>query len=681
MRKSLGILRIDPYLKPFKADLELRLTNYEDTKKKLLGNRRSLTYFANGHLYFGFHKKKSGWYYREWAPNATEIALIGDFNGWDRTSHKLKQLQNGVWEIFIPGAGTIAHGSKIKIEITADGKKFDRIPLYCKRVIQDPASKSFDGQFWNPAEPFAWSDSGFSADNSKPLLIYECHIGMSGLKEDVSSFSDFTELMLPRIKKLGYNAIQLMAIAEHPYYGSFGYQVSNLFAVSSRFGTPEDLKRLINTAHSMGITVLMDLVHSHAAKNADEGLALFDGTDYQFFHSGAAGNHPAWGTKLYNYGKPEVIHFLLSNIKFWLDEYHFDGFRFDGVTSMLYHDHGLGESFDNYAKYFSMNTDTEAVTYLQLAAELAKKVRPDCVLIAEDMSGMPGMCLPIDKGGMGFDYRLAMGMPDFWIRTLRESRDENWDIGKLWYELNQRRPSEKVIGYCESHDQALVGDKTIMFWLADKEMYWHMDKNSQSGAIDRAIALHKMIRLITCTCAGDGYLNFMGNEFGHPEWIDFPREGNNWSYFYARRRWDLADDENLRYKYLQNFDEAMINFVRDSKILAQKSNLLYHGEKTKVLVYEKGGYIFAFNFHPNENCVVNIKLGNYSCPSLVLHSGDSNFGGYINTAENSSSKDIEPLGDGSLKISLNSRTAVVYNLAAVPPRQRYPALLLGAVYR
>lgn len=553
MRIENRMVDIDLYLYPYTVDIETRIENLKQMKARLLIKESSLSSFANGHLYFGFHRQGGGWCFREWAPGAQAVALIGDFNGWNRESHRLKQLENGVWEIFVSTPQTMPHGSKVKIELITNGKKFDRIPTYCKRAIQDPITKAFDGQIWCPEQAFQWSDENFQTAPNKQLFIYECHIGMSGLKEGISTFAEFTDCILPRVQHLGYNAIQLMAIAEHPYYGSYGYQVSNFFAVSSRFGTPEELKRLIDTAHRMGIAVFLDLVHSHASKNVLEGLGAFDGTDYQFFHCGNRGNHPAWGTKLFDYKKPEVVHFLLSNIKYWLNEYHFDGFRFDGVTSMLYQDHGLGEPFDSYQKYFSLNTDSDAITYLQLAAELAKEVKPNCVLIAEDMSGMPGMCLPVSIGGLGFDYRLGMGMPDFWIRILQK-RDEEWDLGTLWHELTQRRPQEKVIGYSESHDQALVGDKTIMFRLADKEMYWHMNILSQNDVIDRAMALHKMIRLITCTCAGEGYLNFMGNEFGHPEWIDFPREGNGWSYAHARRRWDLADDPNLRYQFLQNFD-------------------------------------------------------------------------------------------------------------------------------
>lgn len=651
---------IDPFLQTYKTDIELRIQNYQNTKKRLITNESSLSSFANGYLYFGFHRKENGWFYREWAPNAQAISLIGDFNNWNRTSHRLIQIAKGIWEIFLPGVNTLPHCSKIKIEITANGQKFDRIPTYCKRAIQNPETNDFDGQLWNPPATFTWTDHNFHIQDNKTLFIYESHIGMSGLKEGISTFSEYADFVLPRVKKLGYNVIQLMAIAEHPYYASYGYQVSNFYAVSSRFGTPEELKALIDKAHSMKIAVLLDLVHSHAVKNVLDGLGAFDGTEYQFFHSGNRGNHPAWGTKLFNYGKPEVIHFLLSNIKFWLEEYHFDGFRFDGVTSMLYQNHGLGVAFDNYQKYFSLNTDTEAITYLQLATELAKEVKPDCILIAEDMSGMPGMCLPVAVGGIGFDYRLGMGTPDFWVRTLQRVSELDWDLGALWYELTQRRPQEKVIGYCESHDQALVGDKTIMFRLADKEMYWNMSNTAQSIIIDRAMALHKMIRLITCTCAGDGYLNFMGNEFGHPEWIDFPREGNGWSYALARRRWDLADDKNLRYHFLQNFDTAMIDFTKNSHLLSFNTKLLLHDEKSKILVYQKGNYIFTFNFHPHENYTAELFLEIPTELRLILHSEWEEFGGRHNRKNGI----INSLTNSQTQISMciEYRSAAIYEL-------------------
>lgn len=652
-KKSYKILEIDPYLEPFAGDIELRMQNYRDTKARVLGKGRKLSSFANGHLYFGFHNTKEGWVYREWAPNAQAIYLFGDFNEWNRQSHPLSSLGDGIWEIHVQGQGGLPHQSRVRIEIHANGGSFARIPLYCRRILQE-GDKSFNGQIWAPPDSFLWTDKGFKPE--RDLFIYESHVGMSSWEGKVSSYNEFTDTVLPRIKRLGYNTVQLMAVMEHPYYGSFGYQVSNFFAVSSRFGTPEELCRLINTAHGMGISVLLDIVHSHAARNEVEGIGAFDGTMHQFFHDGGKGEHPAWGTRLFNYGKTEVIHFLLSNIKFWLQEYHFDGFRFDGITSMLYHDHGLGGVFDNYSKYFSMNTDVEAVTYLQLAAELSKEVNPDCVLIAEDMSGMPGMCIPIEAGGIGFDYRLGMGMPDFWINTLRTKRDEDWNMSTLWHELSQRRPQEKVIGYCESHDQALVGDKTIIFWLADANMYWHMQDGDESVSIDRALSLHKMIRFITCLCAGEGYLNFMGNEFGHPEWIDFPREGNGWSYHYARRQWHLAEDTSLRYRYLDAFDKRMVRLVKESHLLSSRARLLQHHEDNKVLAFSKKDYVFVFNFSPQWDFTTDLFPEQGGKYRLVMNSNWREFGGYVDPCD----EVVSTEEGGRLRIHLHKRCAVVY---------------------
>jgi 1,4-alpha-glucan branching enzyme len=658
------ILKIDPWIKKYENDINLRMENYFTTRKNLLGKMRKLKSFANAHLFYGFHLTRNGWYYREWAPEADEVNLIGDFNNWDPKAHPLEKKEGRYWEIYIPGVKTLNHKSRVKVQIKAKGVTRDRIPLYINRTEQDPVTHTFSGVIWRPDKPFVWTDNEFKVNHKKPLLIYEAHVGMAQEKEAIGSFAEFTANILPRVKKSGYNAIQLMAVMDHPYYASFGYHVSNFFAVSSWFGTPDDLKELINTAHSMGITVLMDIVHSHAVKNVNEGINEFDGTDYQFFHAGDRGNHPAWDSKLFNYSKHEVIHFLLSNIKFWMEEYHFDGFRFDGVTSMIYHNHGLGVDFDNYEKYFSLNTDLDAITYLQLANELIREIRSDAVTIAEDMSGMPGMCLPINDGGIGFDYRLAMGVPDFWINTLSNYRDEDWDIWKLWHELTTRRPSEKTIGYAESHDQALVGDKTIIFRLADKEMYWHMSKTDESIIINRAINLHKLIRFITITLSGEGYLNFIGNEFGHPEWIDFPREGNNWSYKYARRQWSLANSKDLKYEYLYNFDIDMLEFVNKYKFLNAKDlENLWIDNGNKILAYKKGKLIFLFNFNPtNSFSDFSLPTGSTGDYKVIFNSDELKFGG-----EGRISQDTvyttKTLADRGNKIGITiytpSRTALV----------------------
>ncbi len=624
---SYKILKMDPYLENFEQDINLRMDNYKRKRKELLGEEKSLVDFANGYKYFGFHRTKGGWVYREWAPAAEEMYLTGDFNKWDAEGCPMKKLDNGVFEVELKGKNALKPGQKVQAVVVHNGQQLRRIPLYATRVVQDPVTYLWCAEIEETLEPYTWTDEKFITP--KTPFIYECHIGMAQDKYDIGTYTEFRENILPRIKKLGYNTIQIMAIMEHPYYGSFGYQVSNFFAASSRYGTSKELKALIDKAHEMGIAVLLDVVHSHAVKNTNEGLNEFDGTEYQFFHTGDKGNHSAWGTKLFNYGKNEVLHFLLSNLKYWMEVFHFDGFRFDGVTSMLYLDHGLGSAFSSYDMYFSMNTDTEAVTYLQLANELIHEYNPKAITVAEDMSGMPGMCIKIKDGGIGFDYRLSMGVPDLWIKTLKECSDENWDVFKLWYELIGRRPQEKNIGYCESHDQALVGDKTIMFRLCDAEMYTGMNKFGGNLVVDRGIALHKMIRLLTASLAGEGYLNFMGNEFGHPEWIDFPREGNGWSYHYCRRQWNLVDNKDLRYCELNAFDKAMIHLLKRENVLRKTAENRWMHQDDKVIIYNKGNVVFAFNFNPEKSFdgyfIPVPEEGTYQ---VILSSDDGAFGGY-----------------------------------------------------
>ena len=655
------LLKYDPYLEPYEKDITLRMELFKNKREELLKNsHNSLSDFANAHHYFGIHKTKNGWVYREWAPGAEKMYFTGDFNSWDIYALPMNLLENGVFEVYLEGKDTLKIGDKIQAIIIHNGETLRRIPSYATRVVQDKDTHLWCAEVDDALfEQFNWSDEKFKPCTTP--FIYECHIGMSGEEYGIASYNYFTENVLKRIKKNGYNTIQIMAIMEHPYYASFGYQVTNFFAPSSKFGTAHDLKNLINTAHKMGITVLLDVVHSHACRNTNEGLNCFDGTEHQYFHEGARGEHCAWGTKLFNYDKNEVLHFLLSNLKYWMEVFHFDGFRFDGVTSMLYHDHGLGSAFTNYDMYFSMNTDTEAVTYLQLANELIHEINPKAITVAEDMSGMPGMCIKIEEGGIGFNYRLSMGVPDLFIKLIKEYSDESWDMYKLWYELNSRRPKEKNIGYCESHDQALVGDKTIIFRLCDAEMYGNMSKNSQSLIIDRGIALHKMIRLITASLGGEGYLNFMGNEFGHPEWIDFPREGNGWSYHYCRRQWSLADNKDLKYSFLLEFDHKMIKFLKKERILTKKAVDKWIHNDDKVIIFTKGDLVFAFNFNPvNSYTDYFIPVDSAGEYSVVLSTDNENFGGFGRVDENYLYT-AKKFGDKRIgfNLYLPSRTAIV----------------------
>ena len=623
-------------MQPYAEVIQRRHDRYQVALQAITNYAGSIVEFASSHEYYGIQVDpiRKGWTYREWAPHAQALYLIGDFNGWNRTSHPLRKNLRGDWEIFLPQSQyqeVFVHGSKLKVRVIgANNSDLDRIPAYIRRVVQDEETKDFAGQLWFPEQAFSWTDQKFALKKSASMpLIYECHVGMAQEKEGVGTYLEFEKNILPRIQAAGYTAIQLMAVMEHPYYGSFGYHVSNFFAPSSRFGTPEELKSLINAAHRMGIAVIMDLVHSHAVKNINEGINDFDGTEDGYFHAGERGYHVGWDSKLFNYGKWEVQQFLLSSIRYWMEEFHFDGFRFDGATSMLYHHHGL-ITFDSADRYFDAGVDEEALTYFQLANTLIHAVNPDAISIAEEVSGMPGLSRQIDEGGIGFDFRLAMGIPDFWIRTLKHKTDEQWDLFELWHELTNRPAKEKSIAYAESHDQALVGDKSLAFWLMDKEMYFSMSVLEQNLVIDRGIALHKLIRLLTLTLGGEGYLNFIGNEFGHPEWVDFPREGNDWSYQYARRQWSLVDDPLLRYRQLAAWDKAMIQLVPQYPLLSSgPAQQLYLEPTKKVLAYSRGNLIFVFSLHPSDSyegfAIPVPSAGDYQ---VVLHSDAPEFGGF-----------------------------------------------------
>ncbi len=592
------LLRSDSYLAPFSDQIRHRLERIEETEQRLTQGKMSLAEFASGHEYFGLHFRRGEWVFREWAPNATAIYLIGDISKWrEQREFELEKINDsGVWEIHL-AADKLAHGDLFRLRIHWAGGEGDRIPAYARRVVQDPKTLIFNAQVWLPPQKYRWKID-FKRPKEAPL-IYEAHVGMAQEEEKIGSFREFTQGVLPRIVNAGYNTLQLMAIQEHPYYGSFGYQVSSFFAPSSRFGTPEDLKLLIDTAHGQGLTVFMDLIHSHSVSNEVEGLSRFDGTPFQYFHAGPRGKHMAWDSRCFDYYKPQVLHFLLSNCRYWLDEFHFDGFRFDGVTSMLYLDHGLKRVFTSYNDYFNSNVDEDALTYLALANRVIHNVQPDAVTIAEDVSGMPGLAVSQSEGGYGFNYRFAMGVPDYWIHLIKDFKDEDWPTGHLWFELTNRRPDEKTISYAESHDQALVGDQTLIFRLIGEDMYHHMGIDDDNLKVARGIALHKMIRLITLGTASNGYLNFMGNEFGHPDWIDFPREGNSWSFKYARRQWYLADDVHLKYHLLARFDRDMIALAKKQHLLeASIPQLLHEDSMKKVIIFKRADLIFVFNFNP-----------------------------------------------------------------------------------
>lgn len=661
-----GIVKNDNWLKHYAEAIRGRHDHALYKLGQLTNGSNKLSDFADGHLYFGLHRiPRKGWVLREWAPTATAIYLIGDFNGWQEDEqYAFTKLEGtGNWELKLP-ARALKHLDLYKLSIHWDGGQGERVPAWAQRVVQDEETKIFSAQVWNPAHPYEWKKPDFRPKRG-PLFIYECHIGMSQDAEKVGTYDEFRVNVLPRIIADGYNCIQIMAIAEHPYYGSFGYHVSSFFAASSRFGTPDELKRLIDEAHKAGITVIMDLVHSHAVKNEVEGLGNYAGDPDQFFYPGDRHEHSAWDSLCFDYGKDDVIHFLLSNCKYWLTEYKFDGFRFDGVTSMLYYSHGLGEAFCDYGDYFNGHQDDNAICYLTLANLLIHEVKPHAITIAEEVSGMPGLAAPFKDCGYGFDYRMAMNIPDYWIKTIKELRDEDWKPSSILWEVTNRRADERTISYCESHDQALVGDKTLIFRLIDADMYWHFRKGDENGTVHRGIALHKMIRLVTASTINGGYLNFMGNEFGHPEWIDFPREGNGWSYKYARRQWHLVDDKELCYHYLGDFDHDMVSLLRSlpdiRKFPVQE---IWHNDGDQVFAFSRGPLVFVFNFSPTRSYEGYGFMTPEGAYDVALNTDAKQYGG--NGLSDDSVRhftNYDPLlkrdGKGWLKLYLPARSAVV----------------------
>lgn len=654
----LKLVEEDKLLKPFAGIIEKRHQQVLAMEREFTYRTTRLSDSCNSYLYYGLHRTNEGWVFREWAPNATAIYLLGEFNDWRKhPDYVLTKVGDGNWEIKLP-LGALVHEMLYRLLVEWNGGSGERLPSHVRRVIQDEYTKIYSAQVWDPLNPYQMRHE--RPKRTDYPLIYEAHIGMSTEHRRVSTFTEFRLFVLPRIVDLGYNTIQLMAVQEHPYYGSFGYQVANFFAVSSRFGTPDELKALIDTAHSMGIRVIMDIVHSHAVNNEEEGLSRFDGSYDQYFYPGDRGYHPLWGSRCFDYGKHEVLNFLLSNCKYWLEEFRFDGYRFDGITSMLYWDHGINKDFTEYSLYYDGNQDESAITYLALANRVIHQVDPEAITIAEDMSGMPGVASPIEDGGMGFDYRMNMGTPDYWIKLLKEKRDEEWHVGDLFYELTNKREEEHTISYAESHDQALVGDKTIFFRLVDKAIYSSMGVFDKNVIIDRGMSLHKMIRLVTIGTAADGYLNFMGNEWGHPEWIDFPREGNGWSYDHARRLWSLVDDENLRFRFLNMFDKAMIQMVNDTGVFHWRPEPLVRDNERQVLIFTRGDYLFVFNFNPEKSFpdyVFDAPSGKYT---MVLNTDNKNFDGVgrIDEEVEHFTRYVSP-GRGQLSLYVPARTGFV----------------------
>ena len=305
----------------YNYQINSRLEHFKRQLDEIERNEGSIENFANSYQRYGLHlQPNNDIVYREYAPSAKGISLCGEFNGWNRDQYWAKRDEFGCWTLTIPnnnGQPAIHHNTKIKCNVVLpDNSRADRNPIWSRYLIQDKGTFLFDAVFWNPPNQYNWNFSGHMS-NPHSLRIYEAHVGMSSNEEKVSTYREFADNIIPRIKRSGYTAVQLMAIAEHADYASFGYHVTNFFAVSSRSGTPEDLKYLIDKAHQNGLFILMDIVHSHASSNVADGINYWDGTDYLYFHGGSRGYHSQWNSRLFNYSSYETLRLLLSNCAYW----------------------------------------------------------------------------------------------------------------------------------------------------------------------------------------------------------------------------------------------------------------------------------------------------------------------------------------------------------------------------
>eukprot|EP00792_Barthelona_sp_PAP020_P011594 TRINITY_DN568_c0_g1_i1.p1 TRINITY_DN568_c0_g1~~TRINITY_DN568_c0_g1_i1.p1 ORF type:complete len:703 (-),score=199.67 TRINITY_DN568_c0_g1_i1:15-2084(-) len=640
----------DQYLKPFEQIIKNRNLHFEYKLSQINEHGKNIDEFSRSYEKMGVYRTDNGIQIREYVPYAKSVSIVGEFNNWNNNQHKLVPMEFGVWELFLPnddqGNMVIPHNSAVRLSITTENETFTRIPAYINATVQLPSAKHIDGLFWAPPQPFVFQNSRPDPETLKSLRIYEAHVGMATEDGHIGSYREFADNVLPHIADTGYNCVQLMAIQEHSYYASFGYQVTSFFAPACRSGNPEDLKYLIDKAHGLGVIVIMDICHSHASSNSFDGLNMYNGRSDCYFHSTESGRglHSEWNSRLFDFGNYETEKFLLSNTRYWLDVFHFDGFRFDAVTSLLYHHHGVGVGFTGaYHEYFGENSavDYDGLAYLRLMNHLVhnvitlptvgNEIPRTAITIAEDVSGMPGMGRSVQDGGVGFDYRLAMALPDTWIKYMK-LKDEDWDMGHLTYTLQNTRSDEAVIAYAESHDQALVGDKTLAFWLMDKEMYSGMSiLQAPSPIVERGISLLKLIRSLTMFLGGKSYLNFMGNEFGHPEWIDFPTPANGWSHHYCRRQWGLKSDGLLRYQHILHFDRKLMHL--DAKYRLLEADIpayvvLTHNEQ-KLISFDKKNLLFIFNFHPSSSFVdhkIPVRFaGKYT---IVFHSDEIEDGGH-----------------------------------------------------
>lgn len=628
----------DNDLRSYHPFLIERGRRFEAEYRRIVDQYTSVYNYANLANELGLHcvpgeDGQNKWIWREYMPGADTVWLTTEKYHFQRHARqRFTKKADGIFELILP-YDALAHGMYVELRVepaaytvlNPDGipTALKRVPAFSTWVEQNKEIPTqWCARIFHPEKPYCFREK--NPEIPSFLRIYEAHVGMAQpdtkhIGESAGTYLDFANNILPRIKKGGYTCVQLMGILEHPLYRSFGYQVSNYFAPCSRFGTPDDCKQMIDAAHALGLSVILDIPHAHACANTEQGLYQYDGTPYFFMDK-----INQWGTPSFDFSNEMTRRFLLSNLRYWLEEYHVDGFRFDAVGNMLYKDFGVDDNFSHtgrcfYGKDGKPRTNNEGELYIALANHLIHEINPKGISIAEEFSGMPGLtCLPKD-GGLGFDARFAMGIPDYWEKFIKKPQD----LGSMWYEMNNHRPYDHTISYVECHDQCINGHDAMIWRLLGDDMYNAMLMETETWKVSRGLAFYRLMRLITLATADKGYLNFMGNEFGHPEWLDAEE--------HAHRQWRLAEDTSLKYACLNAWDQAQMQLVSDNiESFKTPAMFRYIHEDKRLLAFERGALLFVFNFNETQafsDLCFAVTPGKYL---EILSSDERRFAGHDN---------------------------------------------------
>ncbi len=589
--------RFPPMLTPFELHLYGEGTNYESYR----------TMGAHVCLLEGV----DGVRFAVWAPNATVVSVMGDFNGWDRTRHPMRKRDGGIWEIFLPWLGV---GSVYKYSIVStSGEILEKSDPYGFYAEQTPKTASI---VW-PLSGHHWHDQGWMDHRSsrnwihEPMSVYEVHLG-SWLKSEGDYWLTYRELadrLVGYVKKLGYTHIELMPIMEHPFSGSWGYQVSGYFAPTSRFGTPDDFRFFIDACHQAGIGVLLDWVPGHFPKD-EHALGHFDGTALYEHADPRKGEHKDWGTLIFNYGRNEVKTFLLSNALYWLKEFHIDGLRVDAVASMLYLDYSR-EQGDWVPNQHGGRENLEAIDFLKRFNELVHQV-PGAITVAEESTSWPGVSRPTYLNGLGFTMKWNMG----WMHDMFEY----FSTDSLYRKYHQKNITFSLLyAFTEnfllpiSHDEVVYGKGSLIGKMPGDE--WQKFANARA--------------FLTYMYGHPGKkLLFMGSEFGQTSEWNHDKDLDWWLLQYPlhHRMQTMVSELNALYRRepsLYEVDDDHRGFEWIDFRDVEKSVIVF----TRYARNREDFLVFCCNFTPMERVAYQVGLPKAGRYREVFNTDAEMFGG------------------------------------------------------